>query len=123
MVLTALKDSHEQLEAAERSLGNVDERSNTIDVEAVQLLDGGIADNLGLGALVEVLRVILDGYDTVGLRTYLKEIAGQTLVVVVDAGTESDRSMWGRWNPPGIKPFGRPYSRPGPSPARSFSWR
>lgn len=101
-VLTALKESYDQLEATERNLGNVEERSDTISIEAVQLLDGGIADNLGLGALVEVLRVILDGYGTDGLSSYLKGIAGQTLVVIVDAGTESDRSGWGSWNPPGI---------------------
>ena len=101
-VLNALRETHKQLEANERNVGNAEKRSNTISVEAVQLLDGGIADNLGLGALVEILRVILDGYETAGLGSYLQKIAGQTLVVVVDAGTESDRGRWERWDPPGV---------------------
>ena len=67
----------------------------------IHLVDGGVADNLGLRALLE--RVTLMGSPWATLKQGKMEDVHKVVFVVVNAETEID-DKWDRWEP--IPPFG-----------------
>ena len=69
---------------------------------ARQLVDGGLLDNLGLAGVVEVMNFVMEARQVSDLPEYLAGLPNEALIVIVDAGTESNREAWFNWNTPGL---------------------
>jgi len=71
----------------------------------IHLIDGGVADNLGLRAILD--RVILRGSVWLTIKGTPRENAHKVAIIVVNAETETD-SKWDRFET--IPPFGAMFS-------------
>lgn len=68
----------------------------------VHLLDGGIADNLGLSPLLELLYRIVSVKKEAQKENILDHIVDQIIVIMVDAGTRSTQDFGRKSSPPNL---------------------
>ena len=112
-----LRERRLEIESAEKELAGLRKaRERTVGVSqkrtrrdndgetfhARQLVDGGLLDNLGLAGVVGIMKFVMEARQVSDLPEYLARLPKEALIVIVDAGTESDRDAWFNWETPGL---------------------
>ena len=112
-----LQEERLEIESAEKelaALGRARERTVRVSQKrtrrddhgdtfhARQLVDGGLLDNLGLAGVVGIMKFVMEARQVSDLPEYLARLPKEALIVIVDAGTESDRDAWFNWETPGL---------------------
>ena len=117
VIIAVLENSRLEIESKEKELaGLLKARERTVRVRQIrtrkdddgdtfharQLVDGGLLDNLGLAGVVEIMKFVMEARQVSDLPEYLTGLPKEAFIVIVDAGTESNREAWFDWRTPGL---------------------